>query len=203
VWRCSSRCTLSTFLDLASWSTPRTPLAQLTMRGFSARDGASGLLLEKRRRGAPYLGHRCTPPRARSSIEWASQPSAPGASWHAPILALDRSSTCGGGAPNSPQTLAYLHRRGAFAGRPSTAHARAIAELPFAPHVQSTNGHRGGFVGGLSVRPACAAGGSEHAPPSDDREYLTLGIPELKTRGRISNARALGGMACQSLAATV
>jgi hypothetical protein len=173
------------------------------MRGSSARGSAAGQLVEKRRRGAWHVGRRCTPPRARSSIEWASQAIGPWGFVVRTDPTLDRSSTCGGGAPNAPQAFASLHRRGAFAGRPSAAHARASAELPLAPHLQSPNVHRGGVVGGPSVRPACAAGGSEHANPSDDREYLTLGIPELKTRGRISNARALGGMACQSLAATV
>ena len=41
------------------------------------------------------------------------------------------------------------------------------------------------------------------ASPLDNRESLTLGSPELKTHRRIPTTRAIGGMACGSLAAAV
>jgi hypothetical protein len=41
------------------------------------------------------------------------------------------------------------------------------------------------------------------ASPLDDRECLTLGIQELKTRRPIAIPRAIGGTACGSLAAAV
>jgi hypothetical protein len=110
-----------------------------------------------------------------------------------------RGRSCGGCSKDSP--LANTVVRSPAAPQPLM-HVRAqSSRLP--PHGQDPNGPRGAFVGGSSVRPACAARGSEHTNPSDDRECLTLGIPELKTHGRISNTRALGGMACESLAATV
>jgi hypothetical protein len=174
---------LDSFIARASWSTPKSASGA----PHHARILSSRRLFTAAARGTRSWSAAPPPPTHSTTFEIEHRMghrsrSIRGAPWYAPMLTPQSLKHARGRCSECCSALASLHRRGAFAGRPSAAHGRASVALPQAPHSQSPNVHRGGSVGGPSVRPACAAGGSEHANPSDDRECLTLGIPEVKTR---------------------